>query len=78
MNVSKGCTGIGVAELLLRDFRRVSRVNDEAGDAVTERVKTATGNVERVEDRPKLLPHDFVARRWAEKAGLHGMRYAPN
>ena len=63
MNVSEGCAGIRMTELLLCDFRRVSRVDDEASDAVTERMKPAAGNVECVEDRPELILHDLVARR---------------
>src|SRR5262249_16802629 len=51
-------------ELLLRDFWRVSSVHDETRDAVTKRMKSAPWNVERVEDRPELILHDFVARWW--------------
>ena len=65
MNVSEGCAGIRMTELLLGDFRRVSSVDDETGDTVTERVKSTAGNVECVEDRPKLIIHDLVARRRA-------------
>jgi hypothetical protein len=49
-----------MTELLLCDFRCVSRVDDEAGDAVTERMKSTAWNVEGVEDRPKLVFHDLV------------------
>lgn len=48
---------------MLCDFRRISRVHDEARDAMAKRMKPAAWNVERVEDRPELVLHDLVARR---------------
>jgi len=62
MNVSERGPRIRVTELLLRDFRCVAGIDDETGDAVTKRMKSATRNVERVEYRPELILHDFVAR----------------
>jgi hypothetical protein len=60
MYVIERSAGVGMTELLLCDFRCVSRVDDEAGDAVTERMKSTAWNVEGVEDRPKLVFHDLV------------------
>src|SRR5258708_6782173 len=64
VNVSKRGPSIRMAELLLRDFRSVSRVDDETGDAVTERVKSAARNIERVKNRPELILDDLVAGWW--------------
>src|ERR1700680_4298541 len=62
MNVSEGCAGIRMAKLSLCDFRCVARVDNETGDAVAERMECTAGNVECVEDRPKLILHDLIAR----------------
>ena len=63
-----------MAELLLRDFRSVSCVDDETGDAVTKRVKSAARNIERVKDRPELILDDLVAGWWPPVAvdGMSG------
>ena len=44
-----------MTELLLRDFRSVSCVNDKTGDTVTKRVKPAARYIEGVKNRPELI-----------------------
>ena len=53
-----------MTELLLRDFRSVSCVNDKTSDTVTKRVKPAARNIERVKNRPELILDDLVAGWW--------------
>jgi hypothetical protein len=63
MNVVERCAGVGMTELLFCDFWRVARVHDEGRNGVPESMKTASRNIERVEDWPKPVFHDVVARR---------------
>jgi hypothetical protein len=53
MNVVECCAGVGTTELLFCDFWRVARVHDEGRNGVPESMKTASRNIERVEDWPK-------------------------
>jgi hypothetical protein len=52
-----------MTELLFCDFWRVARVHDEGRNGVPESMKTASQNIEHVEDWPKPVFHDVVARR---------------
>jgi hypothetical protein len=49
-----------VTELPLHDFRRSARVDQEGSESVTERMKSAPRNPERVQDCPQMVLHDFV------------------
>ena len=63
MNVVECCAGVGMTEQLFCDFWRVARVHDEGRNRVPESMKTASRNIERVEDWPEPVFHDVVARR---------------
>jgi len=63
MNVVERCAGVGMTELLFCDFWRVARVHDDGRNGVPESMKTASRNIEHVEDWPKPVFHDVVARR---------------
>ena len=51
---------IGVPKLPLYYFRRSSRVEQKRRMSVTKRVDTTPRDSERVENRPKVVFHDFV------------------
>src|ERR1700674_2913894 len=69
MNVAERCPGIGVAKLLLRDFRRVSGVHNERRDGMAEGVEAASRDFERIQNRPEPMFHDIVGGRWPAVAG---------
>jgi len=63
MNVVECCGGRRYDGAVVCDFGRVARVHDERRNGVPESMKAAPRNIERVEDWPKPVFHDVVARR---------------
>src|SRR5207248_3344516 len=55
MNVVECCAGVGMAELLFCDLWRVACVHDEGRNGVSESMKAAPRNIERVEDGVKTI-----------------------